>query len=185
MGVCVGVLFFMLGIVMEETGGMQIEASKAYQLALSLSDRLTEKQYQFVSAESCTGGGIASAVTAVPGSSQWFHGGFVTYSNEAKAKMLGVDAALISREGAVSEAVACAMAAGALRQTKAHCAIAVTGVAGPGGGSAQKPVGTVWFACATAAEKVDAVCMHFQGSRQQVREASVVYGLQFLLKNLI
>ncbi|WP_230681462.1 CinA family protein, partial [Paracidovorax cattleyae] len=96
-------------------------------------------------AESCTGGMIAGACTDLAGSSQWFERGFVTYSNTAKTELLGVPAALIDTHGAVSEPVARAMAEGALRHSRAHAALSVTGVAGPGGGSVAKPVGTVWF----------------------------------------
>ena len=130
-------------------------------------------------AESCTGGLIAAACTAVAGSSAWFERGFVTYSNEAKTDLLGVDAALIAEHGAVSEAVACAMAQGAIVRSNAQVAVAVTGVAGPTGGSADKPVGTVWFGWSVLG-KVQAECQHFEGDRAAVRAAAVQHALMRL-----
>ncbi len=134
-------------------------------------------------AESCTGGLIAAACTDLAGSSNWFERGFVTYSNEAKSEMLGVDAALISRSGAVSEAVARAMAQGAVAHSRAQTAVAVTGVAGPGGGSADKPVGTVWFAWATPAGTASEM-RRFDGDRAAVRQATVDHALRGLLQRL-
>ena len=124
-------------------------------------------------AESCTGGLIAAALTAVAGSSDVVDRGFVTYSNAAKTEMLGVPAALIEAEGAVSEPVARAMAQGALARSAAGIAVAVTGVAGPGGGSAAKPVGLVWFGLAQRGEPVAAECQVFPGDRGAVRAATV------------
>ena len=118
-------------------------------LVEDLATALLARGWMLATAESCTGGLIAGACTDLAGSSNWLERGFVSYSNAAKSELLGVDAALIARHGAVSEPVARAMAQGALQHSKAQCAIAVTGIAGPGGGSADKPVGTVWFAWAT------------------------------------
>jgi len=135
-----------------------------------------------VCAESCTGGLIAAACTALAGSSHWFDRGFVTYSNEAKTEMLGVDARLIERVGAVSEDVARAMAQGALqRAPRADWAIAVTGIAGPGGGTAAKPVGTVWFAWADRRGAVQTQCHHFDGDRAAVRAQTCDTALRELL----
>lgn len=134
-------------------------------------------------AESCTGGLIAAACTDLSGSSVWFERGFVTYSNAAKTELLGVPAALIDEHGAVSEPVARAMAAGALQHSRAQLSVAVTGVAGPTGGSADKPVGTVWLAWATPAGVV-AECRHFPGDRAVVRQATVVKALAGLLERL-
>ncbi|MDB5868528.1 MAG: CinA domain protein [Polaromonas sp.] len=131
-------------------------------------------------AESCTGGMIAAACTDLAGSSNWFERGFVTYSNAAKTELLGVDAGLIGRHGAVSETVARAMAQGALAHSRAQAALAVTGVAGPGGGSADKPVGTVWFGWATPAGVVSEM-RRFNGDRAAVRQATVGHALQRLL----
>ncbi len=127
-------------------------------------------------AESCTGGLIASACTDLPGSSAWFERGFVTYSNAAKTELLGVDAALIATHGAVSEAVVRAMAIGALKHSNAQVAIAVTGVAGPAGGSTEKPVGTVWFGWATPAGVSSAVRC-FTGDRASIRASAALHAL--------
>ena len=133
------------------------------------------------SAESCTGGLIAAACTDLAGSSNWFERGFVSYSNASKTELLGVDAALIERYGAVSEAVVRAMAQGALLHSRAQVALAVTGVAGPAGGSAEKPVGTVWFGWATPAGVTSEV-MQFAGDRGAVRQATVSHALGRLVK---
>lgn len=132
------------------------------------------------SAESCTGGMISAACTDLAGSSNWFERGFVSYSNEAKTDLLGVEAALIARHGAVSEEVARAMVQGAIRHSRAQVAVAVTGVAGPSGGSAAKPVGMVWFSWATPAGVVSEM-RRFDGDRAAVRSATVQYALQRLV----
>ena len=134
-------------------------------------------------AESCTGGMIAAACTDLAGSSNWFERGFVSYSNEAKTEMLGVDAALIACHGAVSEEVARAMAQGAIRHSRAQVAVAVTGVAGPAGGSAAKPVGTVWFGWAMPAGVVSEM-RRFDGDRAAVRMATVRHSLRRLAELL-
>ncbi len=136
---------------------------------------------QLVTAESCTGGLIAAACTAVAGSSEWFERGFVTYSNAAKSDSLGVDAGLIDAQGAVSEAVARAMAEGALARSLADLAVAVTGIAGPGGGSIDKPVGTVWLATARRYGSTRAELLRLSGDRSAIREQTVVRALQALL----
>ena len=123
---------------------MNNEQASIEELVKQLAAKLTEKGWMLATAESCTGGMIAAACTDLAGSSQWFDRGFVTYSNEAKTEMLGVPAELIQKHGAVSEEVVRAMAEGAIRHSRAQVSIAVTGVAGPGGGSEEKPVGTVW-----------------------------------------
>lgn len=130
-------------------------------------------------AESCTGGLIAAHCTDLAGSSNWFERGFVAYSNAAKCELLGVDAALIDRHGAVSDAVVRAMAVGALAHSHAQVAVAVTGVAGPAGGSADKPVGTVWLAWATPMG-VTSEEKHFDGDRAAVRQATVRHALDRL-----
>jgi nicotinamide-nucleotide amidase len=146
-----------------------------------LADLIQKRHWMLATAESCTGGMIAAACTDLAGSSAWFERGFVTYSNEAKTDLLGVDAALIKRHGAVSEEVARAMAAGAIARSKAQIAVAVTGVAGPSGGSAEKPVGTVWFGWATPAGLVSEM-RRFDGDRAQVRAATVLHALQRLVE---
>lgn len=148
-----------------------------------VADFMLKKSLFLATAESCTGGMIAAACTDLAGSSTWFERGFVTYSNAAKTEMLGVDAALIAQHGAVSEAVARAMAAGALAHSNAQVAVAVTGVAGPGGGSAEKPVGMVWLGFALHGQ-VHAECQHFPGNRAAVRAATVQHALRRLTELL-
>ena len=152
-------------------------------LTRQLAGLLLAKGQMMATAESCTGGMIAAACTDMAGSSAWFERGFVSYSNESKTELLGVPAALIAEHGAVSEPVVRAMAEGALRHARAHIAVAVTGVAGPGGGSTDKPVGSVWFGWATATG-VKTQLRHFEGDRQQVRLATVQHALQGL-KNVL
>lgn len=150
-------------------------------LVTLLAAQLRARGQMMATAESCTGGLIAAACTEQSGSSDWFERGFVTYSNEAKTELLGVPAALIDAHGAVSEAVACAMASGALARSHAACAVAVTGVAGPTGGSTDKPVGTVWVAWATP-DGVQAEHHRFPGDRAAVRTATMRRALAGLLE---
>jgi nicotinamide-nucleotide amidase len=131
-------------------------------------------------AESCTGGLIAATLTAIAGSSDVVDRGFVTYSNEAKTEMLGVPAELIAAVGAVSEPVARAMAAGALDRARVELAVSVTGIAGPGGGSAEKPVGLVWFGLARAGRETRTLRRVFPGDRTEVRRATVAQALELL-----
>ncbi|MFZ3218995.1 MAG: CinA family protein [Rhodoferax sp.] len=145
-----------------------------------LADLLLKNHWRLATAESCTGGLIAAACTDLTGSSNWFERGFISYSNEAKTELLGVDAALIAREGAVSEPVVRAMAHGAVQHAHAQVAVAVTGVAGPTGGSREKPVGTVWFGWATPTGVVSEM-RHFDGDRAQVRAATVLHALHRLV----
>jgi nicotinamide-nucleotide amidase len=162
---------------------------------ISLADEVLKKArgagLMVATAESCTGGLVAAALTAIAGSSDVFERGFVTYSNEAKAEMLGVDPALIAAHGAVSREVAIAMAACALRQSRSQLSVAVTGIAGPGGGSAEKPVGLVHFAAAKAllrqGETVDFAAIHHEErfgdiGRAEVRTKSVTVALSLLLR---
>jgi len=149
-------------------------------LVEDLATALLARGWMLATAESCTGGLIAGACTDLAGSSNWLERGFVSYSNAAKTELLGVDAALIARHGAVSEPVARAMAQGALQHSHAQCALAVTGIAGPGGGSADKPVGMVWFAWATP-QGVRSEMQYFDGDRAQVRSATVQHSLAVLL----
>ena len=148
-----------------------------------LAEILQERGWMMATAESCTGGLIAGACTDLSGSSNWFERGFVTYSNADKSEMLGVAPDLIEAHGAVSEAVARAMAHGALRHSRAEVSVAVTGVAGPTGGSVDKPVGTVWFGWATPAG-VFAERQRFDGDRAAVRQATVAHALAGLLARL-
>jgi len=146
--------------------------------------RLKARGLKLAAAESCTGGWIAMAVTAVAGSSEWFERGFVAYSNEAKQEMLGVETSTLESRGAVSEATARAMAQGAIRHSRAQIAVAVTGIAGPGGGSAAKPVGSVCFAWAGPGQRVRSETRQFQGDREQVRRHTVIAALQGIIEIL-
>ena len=150
---------------------------------LALATALRARGSQIATAESCTGGLIAAACTSVAGSSDWFERGFVTYSNEAKAELLGVPMALIETHGAVSAEVARAMADGALAHSHAGLAVAVTGIAGPGGATPGKPVGTVWLAVARAGSATQAELLTLAGDRAAVREQTVQRALQRLLEN--
>ncbi|HET9645227.1 MAG TPA: CinA family protein [Burkholderiaceae bacterium] len=150
-----------------------------------LGRALCERGWRLVTAESCTGGLIAACCTSVAGSSDWFERGFVTYSNEAKAEELGVPSELIDERGAVSEEVVRAMARGALAHSRADIAVAVTGIAGPSGGSAGKPVGTVWLAIASVVNagppRTEAERLQFTGDRSAVRRQAVEVALRRLL----
>jgi nicotinamide-nucleotide amidase len=151
---------------------------------LALGDVLRARGWRIATAESCTGGLVAAACTSVAGSSDWFERGFVSYSNAAKCEMLGVDAGLIEAHGAVSEAVACAMAIGALQHARCDLAASLTGIAGPGGAVPGKPVGTVWLALAQAAGSGPRVSAHgllLAGDRSAVREAAVAAALEHLM----
>jgi len=150
-------------------------------LVHSLAQALRAGGLRLATAESCTGGLIAAACTAVAGSSDWFERGFVTYSNAAKTEAIGVDAALIAAHGAVSEEVALAMAQGALAHSQADLAVAVTGIAGPGGATPGKPVGTVWVALARRGAPAQADLLQLQGERAAIRAQTVEYALQRLL----
>ena len=151
----------------------------------ALGESLRAQGLRLATAESCTGGMIAAACTTIAGSSDWFERGFVTYSNAAKAEMLGVDAALIAAHGAVSAEVARAMADGALAHSHADLAVAVTGVAGPGGGSKDKPVGTVWLALARKGRAANAELLRLQGDRSAVRTQTVAHALQWLQAEVV
>jgi nicotinamide-nucleotide amidase len=151
-------------------------------LAAELGARLERSARLLASAESCTGGGLAEALTAIPGSSAWFERGFVTYSNRSKQELLGVPEIMIAQHGAVSAAVARAMAEGALTHSHAQVALAITGIAGPGGGSAEKPVGTVFIAWAGARRVTREQHYAFSGDRATIRRQSVRAALQGLLR---
>ncbi|MBA4330217.1 MAG: damage-inducible protein CinA [Polaromonas sp.] len=155
----------------------------AHDLCGLLADAMLKKGWLLATAESCTGGLIAAACTDLAGSSAWFERGFVTYSNEAKSELLGVDAALIAAHGAVSEAVVRAMVQGAITHSRAQVAVAVTGVAGPSGGSRAKPVGTVWFGFIVDGQPCSEL-QRFDGDRAAVRAATVQHALQRLVQLL-
>jgi nicotinamide-nucleotide amidase len=154
------------------------------ELAKRLGQRLKAAQALLVTAESCTGGWVAQAVTAVPGSSDWFERGFVTYSNDAKQELLGVRGDTLARHGAVSEEAAREMALGALERSRGTLAVAVTGIAGPTGGSAAKPVGMVCFAWARKAGALRSETQRYSGDRESVRRQSVIRALEGVLECL-
>lgn len=151
-------------------------------LALQLGEGLKEKGMMIATAESCTGGGIAQAITEIPGSSTWFDRGFVTYSNKAKVEMLQVKQSTLDEYGAVSEAVAIEMVEGALQNSDADLAIAVTGIAGPEGGSKEKPVGTVFIACGIKEDQITCSQYVFLGVRGAVRRETVRKALENCLE---
>ena len=153
-------------------------------LARRIGVRLKARRLKLATAESCTGGWIAQTVTSVPGSSGWFDRGFVTYSDESKKELLGVRAGTLSRHGSVSRETAKEMAAGALARSRAQVSIAVTGVAGPAGGTKAKPVGTVCFAWSRKRGGMESVTRRFLGGRERVRRQSVVFALNGLLERL-
>ncbi|PLZ03351.1 damage-inducible protein CinA [Burkholderia sp. WAC0059] len=154
--------------------------SVVHQLAVRAGNQLREGRLMLATAESCTGGMVAAAITDISGSSGWFERGFVTYSNQAKSEMIGVPPDLIERHGAVSESVARAMAEGALRNSRAQVSLAITGIAGPGGGTPDKPVGTVSFAWSNRLH-TSAETRVFKGDREQVRVQAAVHALRGLL----
>ena len=154
-----------------------------HQLAIRVGNKLHAERLMLATAESCTGGMVATAITDISGSSMWFERGFVTYSNLAKTEMIGVPAALIEQHGAVSEPVAKAMAEGALRNSRAQVSVAITGVAGPAGGSEAKPVGTVCFAWSNRLD-TDVETQLFKGDREQVRTQAAAHALRKLLEFL-
>lgn len=157
---------------------------EVYALAERLGEALSARRFMLASAESCTGGWASMAVTAVPGSSAWFERGFITYSNAAKQDMLGVKSETLAAHGAVSEEVAMEMAKGAADKSGADACLAISGVAGPGGGSAAKPVGLVCLAWLVRGVGLRSRCQHCQGDRQAVRRAAVVLALQGLIELL-
>jgi len=155
--------------------------SELKKLATQLGEVLQQRGWLLAAAESCTGGWIAKCCTDIAGSSTWFDRGFVTYSNVAKQEMLSVNAKVIAVEGAVSEATVVAMARGALEYSRADVAVAVSGIAGPGGGRPGKPVGLVWFAWVTRAGAPQVKSCQFDGDRDAVRRQAVMEALQGLL----
>lgn len=146
--------------------------------AAELGAALLKQSLHIATAESCTGGWVAKALTDIAGSSDWLECGLVTYSNAAKIHLLGVTDVSLERHGAVSEPVVREMVAGTLASTGAQVAVAISGIAGPGGGSPEKPVGTVWFSWGRLGRETEAVCEIFKGDRDQVRRQAVLYALQ-------
>ncbi|MBK0391560.1 CinA family protein [Ramlibacter algicola] len=155
--------------------------ASTHALAAQVAEALLARGWMLATAESCTGGMIAAACTDLAGSSQWFERGFVTYSNAAKSDSLGVDAGAIETHGAVSEVVARAMAFGAVRHSQAQVGVAVTGIAGPTGGSVDKPVGTVWFGFCVDG-RLSSELRRFDGDRAAIRQATVQHALTRMLE---
>ncbi|MEQ1622169.1 MAG: nicotinamide-nucleotide amidase [Methylococcales bacterium] len=151
-------------------------------LADQLGQYLKARNQTIATAESCTGGWIAECITSVAGSSTWFDRGFVTYSNNAKQQMLGVRAETLEKFGAVSQETASEMVAGALAHSEADCALAVTGIAGPDGGSSDKPVGTVYIAWQTRNQPITAIRSQYSGNRQQIRKQTVITAIEGVIR---
>jgi nicotinamide-nucleotide amidase len=151
-------------------------------LAVNLGNVLLRGNLRCSVAESCTGGSLAAAITGVSGSSKWFECGYVTYSNASKLQLPGVSSAVIDSYGAVSDPVVRAMAKGTLVASKANLSVAISGIAGPLGGTSEKPVGTVWLAWANDAGLVDSECFLFAGDRNAVREQAVIKALEKLIQ---
>lgn len=159
-------------------------ARPVQELAVQVGDRLRTRGRTLATAESCTGGWIAKVITDVPGSSGWFERGFVTYSNAAKVDMLGVSEVTLATYGAVSAETVREMAEGALAHSQAEVAVAVSGIAGPDGGSPDKPVGTVWLAWSSRGGATRSHCYRFSGDREAVRYQSVLAALEGLMDGL-
>ncbi|MGR5069709.1 MULTISPECIES: nicotinamide-nucleotide amidase [Vibrio] len=154
-------------------------------LSADLGALLAKHGHMMTTAESCTGGGVATAITDIAGSSAWLDRAFVTYSNEAKMEMLGVQATTLESYGAVSEPVVIEMVQGALKHSNATIGVSISGIAGPSGGSQEKPVGTVCFAFADTQDWLQVETMHFAGDRAEVREQAVIHALTQLQQHLI
>lgn len=155
-----------------------------YSLSLQLGEVLIRKNMRVVLAESCTGGGLAEEITAVQGSTAWFERGYVTYSNASKIEMLGVSPETIETYGAVSQQTAKEMAEGALKHSHGDISLSITGIAGPSGGTPEKPVGTVWFGLADKSGRCEARHGQFTSGRKNVRSSSIEFALKWLLEVL-
>jgi|SRR5690625_1044538 len=171
-------------VVSAERESKRVDDETLARWGVEVAERCLREGTMLATAESCTGGWIAKCLTDIAGSSRWFAGGVVSYSNAAKSDILGVSAALTETHGAVSGAVARAMAEGALRVFRVDRAVAVTGIAGPGGGTAAKPVGTVWFAWAACERPTMSECRHFGSDRETVRRKAVAYALEGVLASM-
>ena len=167
---------------------VSVPDSRLQQLSTQVGEALMAQQQMLACAESCTGGWVAKSLTDIAGCSDWFERGFVTYTNQSKQQMLGVEAALLQRYDAVSEEVVRAMASGVLRHSQASIALGISGIAGPGGGSKDKPVGLVWFAWTQKKQngqnEVNARQQIFAGDREAVRRQAVAFALQGVLELL-
>ena len=157
--------------------------SKLLLLTRKVATTLIDKHWRFVSAESCTGGWLAKSCTDISGSSAWFDRGFVTYSNQSKQDLLNVSLSTIEQHGAVSEQTVREMAQGALLQSDANISVAITGIAGPDGGTPEKPVGTIWLAWAIKNGATKSKHIHLSGDREHIRYQAVIAALQGIIKN--
>jgi nicotinamide-nucleotide amidase len=160
----------------------RVNDEELHQLATELGEKLLARGWMLATAESCTGGWAGQLLTSLPGSSQWYERGFITYANAAKIEMLGVPAELIATQGAVSEDTASAMAAGALAHSHAQAALAISGIAGPGGGTPQKPVGLVCYGWALADGTVMSSTCRLDGDREEIRSRAVAAALRGLIE---
>lgn len=158
-----------------------VSDEELHQLASELGDKLTTRGWMLATAESCTGGWVGQLVTAIPGCSSWYERGFITYANDAKIEMLGVPPEILAMHGAVSEETASAMAAGALAHSHAQAALAISGIAGPGGGTPQKPVGLVCYGWALADGTVMSSTCRLDGDREEIRSRAVAAALRGLI----
>lgn len=160
----------------------RVSDEELHQLAVELADRLCARGWMLATAESCTGGWVGQLLTSLPGSSQWYERGFITYANAAKVEMLGVPEATLATHGAVSEQTASAMAAGALKHSHTQAALAISGIAGPGGGTPQKPVGLVCYGWALADGTVMSSTCRLDGDREEIRSRAVAAALRGLIE---
>lgn len=155
--------------------------NSTYKLCCEVGDKLTAAHLVLALAESCTGGGLAESVTDVPGASVWFDRSIVTYSNAAKMQLLGVTADTLTQHGAVSSETAEQMAQGLLNTSSADVVLSITGIAGPGGGSVEKPVGTVWFGVGLRGDNIQTYLQHFSGDRNKIRSSAIDFALNLLI----
>ena len=160
----------------------RVSDEELHQLAVELADRLRARGWMLATAESCTGGWVGQLLTSQPGSSHWYERGFITYANAAKVEMLGVPEATLAAHGAVSEQTASAMAAGALKHSHAQASLAISGIAGPGGGTPQKPVGLVCYGWALADGTVMSSTCRLEGDREEIRSRAVAAALRGLIE---
>jgi nicotinamide-nucleotide amidase len=160
----------------------RVSDAELHQLACELGDRMLARGWMLATAESCTGGWVGQLITSIPGSSHWYERGFITYANAAKTEMLGVPDEMLATCGAVSEETASAMAAGALAHSRAQAALAISGIAGPGGGTPQKPVGLVCYGWALADGTVMSSTCRLDGDREEIRSRAVAAALRGLIE---
>jgi nicotinamide-nucleotide amidase len=162
----------------------RVSDEELHQLAVEVGDKLRARNWMLATAESCTGGWVGQLLTSLPGSSHWYERGFITYANAAKVEMLGVPEQALASHGAVSEETAAAMAAGALKHSRAQASLAISGIAGPGGGTQQKPVGLVCYGWALADGTLMSSTCRLDGDREEIRSRAVAAALRGLIELL-